>query len=150
MEKMHFETRIQAPAEKVWKTLFEDATYRQWTSVFYPGSYAESDWKEGSKILFLSPEKNGMASRIKTMQPYKFLSFEHLGEVKNGVEDYESESVKAWTGGTENYTLQENDGVTHLSIDMDVAGDDFKTYFEKTWPNALQKVKELAEGGVEG
>lgn len=145
MEKLHYETKINAPARKVWEVLFSDDTYRQWTSPFAEGSYTETDWKEGSKVLFLTPEKNGMSSRIKTSQPYKFLSFEHLGEVKNGVEDYDSEKVKEWAGSTENYSLEESDGSTRLSIDMDSLDGDFKVYLDKTWPVALQKVKELAE-----
>lgn len=145
MEKLHYETTINASAQKVWDILFNDETYRKWTAPFAEGSYAETDWKEGSKVLFLSPGKNGMASRIKRSQPNKFMSFEHLGEVKDGVEDYDSEKVKEWAGSTENYTLEESNGTTKLSIDMDSLDGDFKTYLDKTWPIALEKVKELAE-----
>ena len=35
-------------------------------------------------------------------------------------------------------------GKTELIVDMDIT-DDYKDYFEKTWPKALTKVKELAE-----
>ena len=72
------------------------------------------------------------------------MSFKHLGVVKNGVEDTESESVKSWAGATENYTLIEENGKTKLVVDMD-STDEFKDYFLKTWPVALEKVKELAE-----
>lgn len=64
MEKLNFAVSINAPAEKVWKVLFDDATYRNWTSVFAPGSYAETDWKEGSKALFSDGKGSGMVSRI--------------------------------------------------------------------------------------
>ena len=72
------------------------------------------------------------------------MSFEHLGVVKKGVEDTESEEVKDWAGAKENYTLTEDNGKTKLVVDMD-SSDDFKDYFLKTWPVALEKVKELAE-----
>ena len=95
MEKINFATTINAPREKVWKVLWDDASYRNWTSVFTEGSYAKTDnWKEGSKVLFLSPEGDGMVSKVASNKPNKFMSFEHLGVVKNGVEDTESESVK--------------------------------------------------------
>lgn len=40
MNKLHFEVHINAPKEKVWNMMLEDATYRQWTEVFMPGSYS--------------------------------------------------------------------------------------------------------------
>ena len=44
MEKLHFSISIKAPKEKVWDTMLNDVTYRQWTSVFNPpGSYYEGD-----------------------------------------------------------------------------------------------------------
>lgn len=64
MATLHFETRINASRKKVWDVLWNDDTYPKWTAAFMPGSYAESDWKEGSKILFLDPERNGMLSMI--------------------------------------------------------------------------------------
>lgn len=72
------------------------------------------------------------------------MSFEHLGVVKHGVEDTESESVKGWAGAKENYTLTEENGKTKLVVDLE-STDEFKDYFIKTFPVALEKVKELAE-----
>ncbi|HET6768059.1 MAG TPA: SRPBCC domain-containing protein [Chitinophagaceae bacterium] len=145
MEKINFATTINAPREKVWKVLWDDASYRNWTSAFTEGSYARTDnWKEGSKVLFLSPDGDGMVSKVASNKPNKFMSFEHLGVVKNGVEDTESESVKSWAGARENYTLTEENGKTKLIVDMD-STDEFKDYFLKTWPIALEKVKELSE-----
>jgi hypothetical protein len=72
------------------------------------------------------------------------MSFEHLGVVKNGVEDTESDSVKGWAGAKENYRLTDINGKTKLLVDMD-STDEFKDYFLKTWPVALDKVKELSE-----
>jgi len=42
----------------------------------------------------------------------------------------------------ENYTLTGSNGSTMLAIDMDIV-DEFKDYFAKTWPQALEKVKAL-------
>ncbi len=145
MEKMNFTTSINASREKVWKILWDDASYREWTSPFAEGSYAKTDgWKEGTKVLFLSPSGEGMVSRVASNKPTKFMSFEHLGVVKNGIEDTESERVKQWAGAKENYTLTEENGKTKLIVDMD-STDEFKDYFLKTWPIALEKIKDLAE-----
>jgi uncharacterized protein YndB with AHSA1/START domain len=145
MEKINFSTSINAPREKVWKVLWNDDSYRQWTSAFMEGSYAKTDnWKEGSKVLFLGPGGSGMVSTVAKNRTNEFMSFKHLGEVKNGVEDTESERAKGWAGAMENYRLTDENGKTKLEVDMD-SNDEFKDYFEKTWPVALEKVKELAE-----
>jgi uncharacterized protein YndB with AHSA1/START domain len=145
MEKINFSIDINAPKEKVWNVLWGNDSYRKWTSPFAEGSYAETDnWKEGTKVLFLSPSGEGMVSTVAKNKKNEFMSFKHLGVVKNGVEDTESESVKGWVGAMENYRLTDENGKTKLAVDMD-STDEFKDYFLKTWPVALQKVKELAE-----
>lgn len=141
MKKLTFSTHINAPAHQVWETLWNDASYRQWTAVFHEGSHAQSDWKEGSKILFLGPENSGMTSRIARLIPHQFMSFEHLGEIRDGVEDFS----KGWGGAHENYTLREQDGGTELIVDLDME-DSYAEHFTDIFPKALARVKELAEG----
>ncbi len=144
MEKINFSIDINAPKEKVWAVLWDDATYTKWTSVFCEGSHAVTDWKQGSKVLFLDGKGSGMVSKIETKKPNEFMSFKHLGEVKNGVEDTTSEKVKQWAGATENYRLNETAGVTTLLVDMDIV-DEFKDFFLKAFPEGLQQVKQLSE-----
>ena len=145
MEKMIFTQQINASKEKVWNILWKHASYRKWTSPFCEGSYAVTDnWKEGSKVLFLSPGGDGMVSKVEANRPNEYMSFLHLGEVKNGVEDTESEKVKQWAGVHENYTLTEEAGVTLLTIDMDMI-DEMKEYLLDAWPKALEQVKQLSE-----
>jgi uncharacterized protein YndB with AHSA1/START domain len=147
MEKVNFSTCINASREKIWQVLWNDSSYPNWTSVFTEGSHAITDnWKEGTRVLFLDPKKNGMVSMVASNRPNEFMSFRHLGEVKDGVEDTSSEKVKEWSGAMENYFLKEKDGNTELRIEMDVT-EDFKDYFTGTWPKALLKIKELAETG---
>ncbi|MEJ7611082.1 MAG: SRPBCC domain-containing protein [Ferruginibacter sp.] len=144
MEKLQFTVNINAPKEKVWDVLWNEATYGKWTAPFCEGSYVITDWKEGSKALFLSPKGEGMVSRIEENRPNKFMSIKHLGMVKDGVEDTENEQVKAWAGGLENYTLHEEGDITILTVEMD-ATDDFKKYMSDTFPPALELVKLLSE-----
>lgn len=144
MEKINFKTVINAAPEKIWKVLWDDTTYRKWTSAFSEGSYAETDWKKGSKVLFLDGQGQGMVSRIAENRPNEYMSIEHLGEVKNGVEDTSSDRVKEWAGAHENYTLKKVNGKTELSIDMDIT-EAFKEMFSQMWPKALDNVKKLSE-----
>ncbi len=146
---MHHTIFINAPKEKVWDLMLGDASYREWTSAFCPGSYYRGSWEEGAKILFLGPasegrEEGGMVSRIKENRLHEFISIEHLGVVKNGVEDTTSEAIKDWAGAFENYTFNEKDGGTELVVDMDVAEKE-KTAMDGMWVKALERLKEMAE-----
>lgn len=146
MKKIHFNTTINAPKEKVWKVLFDLPTYEVWTKVFAEGSTVQTDnWKEGSRVIFGDGTGNGMVARIKANKPNEFMSIQHLGQIKDGVEDTTSEAVQAWAGAEENYTLTEKDGKTELKVDMDTSGAEFEDFLIKAWPTALEKVKELAE-----
>ena len=143
MTKLHFSTEIDAPREAVWKALWDDASYRDWTSVFSEGSYAVSDWKEGSKIQFIDPKSgSGMSAVIQSMRPNEFMSFRHVAEIKIGKEL----APGGWSGAMENYTLSDNGrGVTTLGVDLD-AGDEHRATFEDLFPRALARVKALSEG----
>jgi len=144
MKKQEFKITIDAPPEKVWNVLIGTDTYPQWTAPFAEGSTVETDWQKGSRTLFLDGKGNGMVSEIAENIPNEYLSIRHLGSIKDGVEDFDSEETKQWSGSLENYTLKSVDGKTELLIDLDVT-DGIEEYMSDTWPKALQKVKDLAE-----
>lgn len=144
MGQLKFNTTIDAPREKVWEILWAKDTYPKWTKAFMEGSDVETDWNEGSKVLFTDGKGSGMVSRIAKKNAPEYMSFEHLGELKDGVEDTTSDKVKQWSGSKENYILKENNGVTTLEVELDM-GSDMQDYFIKTFPKALQLVKELSE-----
>jgi len=148
MQKLHFNIEINALKEKVWHTMLDKETYKQWTYIFAPGSDFQGEWNKGSKILFVAADENGqlggMVSRIKENKKYKFISIEHIGIVKDGKEDTTSEEVKDWAGVLENYTFKEKDGKTVVLVDMD-SNENYSEMFKTMWPKALHKLKELAE-----
>lgn len=144
METVQFSIDIKAPAEKIWKILWNDATYREWTSVFSEGSYVVSDWHEGSKVLFLNGNGDGMYSVVAKNVPLKKMWFKHIGVVRNGVEEQLDEETKKYSGAKENYSLEEHFHHTTLTVDLDISNKDMP-YFKKTFPKALEKVKLLAE-----
>jgi hypothetical protein len=139
MTTLKFTTKINAPKEKVWDILWNDSTYRKWTAAFMEGSYAESDWKEGSKILFLTPKGDGMFSIIEKKIPNEQMTFKHLGELRNGIE-----KPKDWGDARESYQLKEKNGITELDVQLDSVGE-FEQYFNDTFPKALNVLKQIAE-----
>ena len=142
--RLTYSTSINAPKEVVWRTMLDDETYRKWTGAFQEGSYAVTDWKPNSKALFLGPDGSGMVSRVVEHRPNEYLSLEHQGIVKDGVEDTKSAEGRKWAGARETYTLRESAGRVTLTIEMDTA-DDHKKYFEEAWPKALATLKDLSE-----
>ena len=147
-ERVHFEILIDADAERVYRTMIDEKGYREWTAAFNPTSHFKGSWEKGSKILFLGDasdgSQGGMVSRIRENIPYRFIGIEHLGIVENSKEVLCGPDVDIWAGAMENYTFVQQDEKTLLLIDTDTT-EQFKNYFESTWPNALQKLKQMCE-----
>ncbi len=135
---------INASRDTVWQVLTKDEYTRKWYALFSEGTKAETDWKEGSKVLFTDNTGSGLAAKIATNNPPSELIFEYTGFVAGGKEDYESDGAKQVQGGKEIYRLTENSGVTHLATECDM---DKQMYdmMAAAWDKAILKIKELAE-----
>ncbi len=150
MKKLSFTIEIQAPKQKVWDMMLQDATYREWTTPFNEfGSWYEGKMEKDAEIRFIGPgadgKLGGMMSRVKELDLHHFISFEHYGEIQDGKEDTTSDRVKSWAGAYENYTLSEQpNGKTLVEVELNVT-DEFMGYMESTWPAALEKLKEIVE-----
>jgi uncharacterized protein YndB with AHSA1/START domain len=148
LTKMKFDISIQAPVEKVFEIMLADASYRQWTAPFHPGSYFKGSWDKGSKMLFLGPDGKGsvggMVSRVAENIPNKFISIEHLGMVQGDKEITTGPEVEAWAGSHENYSFESKNGNTVVSVELDMQHE-FTEMFEGMWPKALQILKEICE-----
>jgi len=118
METLIYEVEIEAPIEKVWDILWNSETYNAWTKFFAPSSSMHTDWQVGGKTYFLDGEGNGMVSTIDEMKKPEMLIFKHLGMIKDGKEDLESEEVKVWSGSLEKYYLSQKNGVTILKVEI--------------------------------
>ena len=118
MTTLEFQININAPAQKVWDTLFSPETYGEWTQFFMPGSQMKTDWQIDGKTYFTDAKGDGMVSTIKSLkEPYEVI-FSHLGMVKDGVEDTKSKEVIEWSGAQEKYFLHEENGVTQLRTEL--------------------------------
>lgn len=149
MKKIHFEIQINANKDKVWDIMLSQATYREWTSAFNPGSYYEGSWEQGSKINFIGPdpktgELGGMVSEIEESRKPDFVSIKHLGMLVGGKEITDGPMVEGWAGAHENYTFTEVDGGTKVFVELDV-NDDFEKEMSEMWPKALERLKEICE-----
>src|SRR5690606_32733126 len=136
---------------KVYDTMLgsnSKSTYEQWTSLFNPTSSYEGSWNKGSKILFIGVdeqgEKGGMVSRIAENIPNRFVSIQHYGLLTAGKEITEGPEVEKWANGLENYSYEENNGITTVTVDLD-SNEDFVDYMNEKYPQALLKLKELCE-----
>jgi hypothetical protein len=144
MQTLQFTIEIKAPASKVWRVLWDDATYRKWTTAFCEGSYAVSNWNEGDSIHFLSPNGDGMYSKIFKKIENKFISFNHIGNIKDFMEMPLDEETKDWSNSFENYELIEENGITKLTVTID-ALEQYVGFFNESMPKAMELVKNLSE-----
>lgn len=151
MQRLQFTSVINAPAQKVYETMLglkDKSAYEHWTSAFNPTSTYEGTWDKGSKILFVGVDENGkkggMVSEIVAHEPAKFVSIRHYGFLDGDIEVTTGEQVEKWAGGHENYSYQENNGITTVTVDIDTL-DEYLDYFNSTYPVALDKLKALSE-----
>lgn len=149
MEKLNFETEINACPEIVWDAVVNDKKYRQWTDVFSEGSFFEGGWKKGDAIRFLiineSGQREGMVSEIAESRYPEYISIRHLGYFVNDVDDTSSDSVTKWAPAFENYTLERlENNKTRFVVEADTE-EHYVQMFMELWPKALARLKEVSE-----
>ncbi len=144
MKPLAFSIDIAAPRQHVHATMLADAPYRIWTEPFCEGSHYIGTWEEGTKIVFLDPKGSGMTAIIAEHRPAEFVSIKMLGFIHEGIEDTESEEVKAWAPAYENYTFTDIAGGTRVDVTLTVA-DEYFEMMSDMWPKALVVLKEICE-----
>ena len=151
MKKLQYKVTINAPASKVYDAMLgisDKSTYEQWTASFNPTSSYEGSWTKGSKMLFVGVdekgEKGGMVSEVADVVPNQFVSIRHYGLVKGNEEITSGPDVEKWANGHENYTFEENNGSTTVTVDLDTT-EDFVDYMNDNYPKALGILKEISE-----
>lgn len=151
MKRLKFTTTINASAQKVYDTMLgltNKETYNQWVAVFNPTSTFEGNWEKGSKIYFVGYDENGnkagMVSEIVEHIPAEFVSVRHYGFLQDGKEITTGELVEKWSGGFENYTFSETNGITTVTVDLDTI-DEYLGYFNESYPKALVALKNSVE-----
>jgi uncharacterized protein YndB with AHSA1/START domain len=142
MTTMRFSIDIDVSRERVWSTLWEDDTFRDWAGLIDEGTYLKGVLEEGKEIEFLSAENGyGVTSLVEKLEPNAFVLFRHSADTQESGQELRE---KEWTGGTESYTLTERNGVTTLVVVTDIP-DGMEEIFAVRLPLALERVKTLAE-----
>lgn len=148
MEKLRYSVTIDAPVQAVWTTMLNDATYREWTSVFNSESSYEGDWNQGSEIRFLGPDGDGsvagMIATVEENRPNELISLRYVGQIVNGEDDTTSEAAKAFMGAHEKYAFSGSEAATTVDVELD-SEEEFVAMFDEAWPLALAKLKEIVE-----
>ena len=141
INRLQFSIDIKADQEKIWKALWDDTHYRDWSGVFGEGShYVVDNWEAGSKIMFLASDQSGIYSMIERHVPNKTIQFKHIGNVVNGKEQLVDDEAKKWTGATETYSLKDSSGFFTLLVEIDVL-DEHVEFMSTKLPIALEKIK---------
>ena len=141
MQKMQFSIEIEAPSEKVWQTLWEDKTFRDWGNIIDEGQYMVGELAEGREVQFISAEGLGVTSVIEKLIPHEYIAFKQVADT---MDSGKQERDKEWTGGKESFELIENNNITSLTVKIDVPPG-LEEIFEDRFPKALERVKILAE-----
>lgn len=142
MIEIKLSIEINAAKEKVWATLWEDTTFRDWANMIDEGTYLKGIMKEGNEIQFISAVNGyGVISLIEKLVPNEFVLFRHRADTK---ESGQQERKKEWTGGTESYSLSQKNGVTTLIVKTEVP-QEIEEIFNTRLPKALERIKILAQ-----
>lgn len=144
MKEMQFSVFIHASKEKVWSTLWDDISFRDWACIIDEGTYIQGTMEEGNEIQFISSVSGyGVTDLIEKLIPNEFVLFRHSADTE---ESGKQLRTNEWTGGSESYSLSEENGVTTLIVKTDVPSEQEETFNDR-FPRALMRVKTLAEGG---
>jgi hypothetical protein len=142
MNEIQFSVDIKASRHKVWETLWQDATFRDWANIIDEGMFIKGALKAGQEIEFISSINGyGVTSLVDKFIPNELAVFKHRADTQeDGVRKRDNE----WTGGAERYSLTEKNGTTTLTLTSDIPREQEET-FNTRLPQALARIKTLAE-----
>jgi hypothetical protein len=145
MKQLTYSASIAAPAKTVWDNMLGPETYQEWTAVAWPGSFYQGEWEPDTEIKFTGENGAGTLARITGYQLYQLIIAEHIALLLPGsIEDRDSDAAKTWVGSIEQYAFNETEGVTELIVTMTIHPQ-WEDMFNKDWPKALAKLKEMCE-----
>ncbi len=142
--RVRFTTEITAPVSVVFQTMLDPESYQEWASAFAEGSRYDGSWQRGEKIKFVGPSGDGMVAEVAEHRLNEFTSIRHIGFIINGVEDTQSDAIRAWAPAYENYTFIASTEGTRVTVDQDVT-EEWEADISQAWPKALQRLKLLCE-----
>ena len=143
MTDLEFSIDVGAPVVRVWDCMFDPLAYRDWTSAFAEGSYFEGSWATGRRLRFLDPRGFGMEAIVDENRLHEVVALRLVGEIKDGRPLPDSRLHKE--PAHERYVFSPTPtGGTRLVVHLQ-GWDGFLDFLKATWPQALQRLKALAE-----
>ena len=145
MEHLEYKVVIPAPAKKVWETMLQKETYKEWTAKSWPGAFYEGKWEKGQKIRFIGTDGSGTLADLVEVKPYERVFARHIAVLgPGGTEDRTSEVAKGWIGITEEYRFAEHLGKTTVTVSIETTPE-WRKMFDEGWPGALDELKKITE-----
>jgi uncharacterized protein YndB with AHSA1/START domain len=129
--------RINASLKDIWNIVLNPDN--QWGLAFGGGATAETDWKEGSPIIWRDTLNNiGANGIVEVHQPEKYLRLHYYDDVK-------PEPGAALGQYYEKYSIVSDKDEYTLSVEIGkIAKRDFPSH-QRMWDKAISIIKELAE-----
>lgn len=144
IKRLVFKQEINASANEIWSVMWNKDSYPKWATVFCEGSYFTGEMEMGKRIHFLTPNGDGMYTDVGYMIPGKLMILSHIGMISDFKELPIDAETERWTGSFEIYKLEENDGKTTLTAEVDCV-EKYVSYMEEKFPLGLQEIKKLSE-----
>lgn len=144
IKKIVFTEEIIASAESVWNKMWDKKSYTEWTTPFCAGTYFTGEIELGSRIHFIAPSFEGMYSDVFYLIPNKLIIFKHIGNLKDLKELPIDAEAEKWTGSFETYKLNEVEGITTVTAEIDCVPE-YIDYMNEKFPLALQELKKISE-----
>lgn len=138
------EINISAPRARVWELLLNADSFAQWSSVFEGGvtPAAEAGWEEGGVVRFSNADGDGVIAEITRMRDGEVVEWKYIGVLAAGNESRDDN--EGWLGLSESFSLADADGGVNFFVRSEHP-ESYREYFADKWPQAMQKLKTLAE-----
>ncbi len=144
IKKIVFTQEIKASANSIWNKMWDKKSYNEWTTPFCEGTYFTGNIEQGSRIHFLTPTGSGMFSDVFYMIENKMIFFKHIGNIEKFQEMPLDEETSKWSGSFESYKLEEENGITKITAEIDCVPE-YIDYMNDKFPLALQELKKISE-----
>lgn len=127
---------INASMQAVWDTLLHPN--HDWAMTFGGGALAETDWREGSEIVWTDMEGNGAVRGIVEIADGKTLQLHYY-------DDFDRYTTAALGDYLEILKLTPRDGGVLLEVETGKLQKYYLNKQDKMWDDALQAIKKTAE-----
>lgn len=129
--------RIRASLKNIWDIVLNPNN--QWGTAFGGGAIAETDWNEGSLIIWRDAENNiGATGVVEVHRPEEYLQLHYY-------DDVEQKPKTALGDYYEKYRIVPDKDGYILSIEVGKMAKSDIPFHQKMWDDAINIIKELSE-----